>query len=192
MDAKEFFNHALEHATLAFRHLNPADYARPTPDAEWNARELGNHILYELSWVPHLLAGEKITDVGDRYDSDLLYADPQQKWDEAAALAKGSVMLANLHGTAHVSYGNVKNEKYLREVARDLLIHSWDLAAALGIDRSLDPETAKEAYDDLRPNAKFLASSGLFAPPLAIPKDADIQTKLLALVGRDAGWHPAV
>lgn len=188
MDTRELFNHALEQASRTFRQLRPEDYHRPTPATEWTVRMLANHILYELSWIPHILSGEKIVEVGDRYDGDLIGNDPQSSWEEAAALAKGSVTLARMRGTAHLSYGNIKNEKYLREVARDLLIHSWDMAAALGIDRTLDPGAVKEAYEDLKPNAKFLASSGLFDPPLTIPKDADIQTRMLALTGRDGGW----
>jgi uncharacterized protein (TIGR03086 family) len=190
MDAKTLFDKSLSQATDRMRHLTTGDFERTTPDTEWNAKTLANHMLYELSWIPDILAGKQIAEVGDKYDGDLVGDDPTKNWEEAAALAKGEVRLADMKGKAHLSYGTVKIEDYLRQVSEDLLIHSWDLAAALGIDRTLDQVAVKEIYGDLKPNASFLASSGLFKPPLGVPKDADIQTKMLALVGRDAGWEP--
>lgn len=190
MDARELFTRCLDRATRTFRQLTPDDYKKPTPDTEWNAKVLAGHMLYELSWIPDLLAGKTIAAVGNKYDGDLLGDTPVENWEEAAALAKGEVKLADLQGKAHVSYGKVSNEDYLRQVSGDLLIHSWDLAAALGLDRALDPEAVRAVYEGMLPVAPSLSESGLFKPSLSVSPDADVQTKLLALTGRDASWQP--
>jgi hypothetical protein len=37
---------------------------------------------------------------------------------------------------------------------------------------------------------KGMKASGLFAPPVPVPENADPQTRLIALFGRDPGWRP--
>ena len=51
-----------------------------TPDTEWNVRDLVNHVLAENLWAPPLLAGSTISDVGDRFDGDVLGPDPKRSW----------------------------------------------------------------------------------------------------------------
>jgi uncharacterized protein (TIGR03086 family) len=68
----------------------------------------------------------------------------------------------------------------------DALVHSWDLARAIGADDTLDPETVQLAYEGIQPMADELAASGMFAPPIPTADDAAVQTKLLAMLGRRA------
>jgi uncharacterized protein (TIGR03086 family) len=191
MNAKELFTRCLDQATKVVSQLKSADYSLPTPDTEWDARTLANHMLYELSWIPDMLSGQTIAKVGSKYDGDLIGDDPAESWEEAAAIAKGEVILANMRATAHLSYGNTTNEDYLRQVSGDLLIHAWDLAAALGLDRTLDAAATQEVYKGILPSAPSLSKSGLYKPSLVVAPDSDTQTQLLALVGRDANWQPS-
>jgi uncharacterized protein (TIGR03086 family) len=190
MEAQELFTRCLDQATQAIRQLRSDSYSKPTPDTEWDVRTLANHMLYELSWIPDILAGKTLREIGSKFEGDLLGTEPRENWAEAAGLAKGEVKLADLSRTAHLSYGNVSNQEYLGQVSGDLLIHAWDLAAALGVDRTLDPDAVQEVYKGILPSAPSLSKSGLYKPSLVVPPDADMQTQLLALVGRDAGWQP--
>jgi uncharacterized protein (TIGR03086 family) len=64
----------------------PADrWDAPTPCSEWSVRDLVNHLASEHLWAPHLLRGETIAQVGDRYDGDVLGDDPAGTWRRAAA-----------------------------------------------------------------------------------------------------------
>jgi len=46
----------------------PADrWDSPTPCAEWSVRDLVEHLVTEQLWVPPLLAGQTIAEVGDRF-----------------------------------------------------------------------------------------------------------------------------
>jgi uncharacterized protein (TIGR03086 family) len=68
----------------------------------------------------------------------------------------------------------------------DLAVHAWDLARGIGADKRLDEELTREVLAFIEPQAEQLASTGMFAPPVAVGEDADTQTRLLALLGRRA------
>ena len=55
----------------------------PTPDDEWDVRMLVNHVAVEQLWVPPLLQGATVDDIGDRFDGDQLADDPVAAWDNA-------------------------------------------------------------------------------------------------------------
>ena len=67
----------------------------------------------------------------------------------------------------------------------DVLVHTWDLARATGLDESLDPAevhrqlVAMEAFDD-----SVLRGSGHYGPRVEVAADADEQTRLIAFTGR--------
>ena len=86
-----------------------------------------------------------IAEVGDRFDGDLLGDDPQAVGHDAATDASAAVdeLLAGLD-TVHLSYGDEDPAEYVRQLCADHLIHGWDLAAATGQDRTLDPELVDE------------------------------------------------
>jgi uncharacterized protein (TIGR03086 family) len=72
----------------------------------------------------------------------------------------------------------------------DVLIHTWDLARAAGIDVVLDPaEIARQAagIEGLPPGVdEAMRASGHFGPRVEVPADADAQTRVLAFNGRRA------
>ena len=67
--------------------VRPDQWSCATPCVDWSVRQLVNHLVSELRWVPPLLAGATVAEVGDRFDGDLLGADPVAAWDAAAAAA---------------------------------------------------------------------------------------------------------
>jgi uncharacterized protein (TIGR03086 family) len=70
----------------------------------------------------------------------------------------------------------------------DVLIHTWDIARAAGLDETLDAgEVARGAaeVDAMPPEVdEAMRSSGHYGPRVAVPDDADAQTRLLAFMGR--------
>jgi uncharacterized protein (TIGR03086 family) len=165
----------------------PSDlWHAPTACAGWDVRTLVNHLVAEQRWAPHLLAGETLEEVGDRYDGDLLGDDPQGVWREASTEARAAFERPGvLDGTVHTSMGELPAEEYLRQMTLDLAVHAWDLTPHTGLDDRLDPELVDELYDTWRPREEMLAGSGVFDPPVPTADDADPQRKLLGLLGRD-------
>jgi uncharacterized protein (TIGR03086 family) len=70
----------------------------------------------------------------------------------------------------------------------DVLIHTWDLAQAAGIDVELDPEaiaTQAAGIDVMPPGVdEAMRASGHFGPRVDVPADADARTRVLAFYGR--------
>jgi uncharacterized protein (TIGR03086 family) len=189
MDAKQLFAAALDQATVVIDKVTPEDMQSHTPDTEWNVRKLANHMLYELCWVADIVQGKTIAAVGDAYKGDLIGHALAANWHAAAAQARDAVAQAVLQDTAHVSYGDISVDEYLRQVGVDVLIHAWDLGEGIAIAVHFAPELAQASYDFLTPQASDMAASGLFAAPVTVPANADIQTKLLALTGRRQDWQ---
>ena len=74
---------------------------------------------------------------------------------------------------------------YLREVVSDVTIHSWDLARAVAADESLDDHLVEAVWTVFEPQKDMLAASGLTATSVPIGMNAPLQSRLLALTGRD-------
>jgi uncharacterized protein (TIGR03086 family) len=159
----------------------------PTACEGWDVRTLVNHLVVEQRWAPHLLAGETLEEVGDRYDGDLLGDDPFGVWRTSSQGARAAFERPGaLDGTVHTSMGELLATEYTHQMTLDLAIHAWDLARGLGDDHQLDPELVEHLYRTWEPRTDLLAHSGVFAPPVEVPAASDLQTKLLAILGRDA------
>ena len=169
------------------RAVRPDQWAAPTPCTDWDVRALVNHLVVEQLWVPPMLEGRTVAEVGDAFDGDRSGDDPARTFDDVAQRACAAFAEAGaLTRTVHLSYGDVSAEHYLTEMAADLTVHSWDLARAIGADERLDPDLVAMTLAWAESIADMLAASGMFAPPLPVGPGADPQVRLLALTGRRA------
>ena len=66
----------------------------------------------------------------------------------------------------------------------DVFMHTWDLARATGQDDRLDEERCRVLYEGMLPMDDVLRESGQYGPKVAVPDDADWQTRLLGFIGR--------
>ncbi len=73
-------------------------------------------------------------------------------------------------------------------LTRDVLVHTWDLARAVGADDRLNPAWCELCYAALPADRQVLSASGMFNAPLAVHGEVDVQAKLLACLGRDPAW----
>ena len=158
----------------------------PTPCEDWNVRQLVNHLAGENAWAVPLLAGATMAEVGDSLDGDLLGDDPAGEWDSLAAAATAAAGAGDdvLERTVHVSFGDIPGREYLSQLTIDHVIHSWDLARAVGGDEQLDADLVDFAYRALSPQAEGWRAAGVLGPAVEVASDAPTQTRLLALSGR--------
>ena len=75
-------------------------------------------------------------------------------------------------------------------LTRDVLVHTWDLARAVGADDRLDPRWCELFYAALPSDPGGLSVSGMFDAPVAVGDQTDMQSKLLARLGRNPSWQP--
>jgi uncharacterized protein (TIGR03086 family) len=168
--------------------IEPKNWSAPTPCREWSVRHLVLHLTQEALWTPALLAGATIEDVGDQFDGDVLGKEPIRAWTGAITAARAAIGAPDAdieRRTVHLSFGDTSAGDYVFQLATDLLIHGWDLARGIGADDELDPADVHLVHKLV--NGMDFSGSGLFAPPVHVPADADEQTQLLALYGRARG-----
>ena len=183
----ELYVNAMERTKRYVAGVRPDQWTGPTPCTEWNVRQLVNHIVSENLWSAELLKEKAIAEVGNRLDGDLLGSNPQAAYDNSVQVAKGAVEAPGaMEVVCHVSYGDISGADYAGDLFTDLLIHGWDIAKATGQDTSLDPDLAAACYARVEPVKDELRASGVFGSDVPVAPDADLQTKLLALLGRQA------
>jgi uncharacterized protein (TIGR03086 family) len=185
-DLKDLHARAVERYGTLVHATRDDQWHNPTPCTEWDVRVLVNHLVSENLWMPPLLEGRTIADVGSALDGDLLGDDPKGAWDRSAEEASHAVRKAPLDRPVQLSYGEASAEHYIAEVFSDLTIHGWDLARAIGADETIDPESVDLLYQRYKPIEDGMKATGLFGPKIDPPPGADRQTLLLAVFGRVA------
>jgi uncharacterized protein (TIGR03086 family) len=73
-------------------------------------------------------------------------------------------------------------------LSQDVLVHTWDLARAVGADDRLDPGWCAWFVDRLPTDPDALSAPGMFGQPIAVAGLADAQSQLLGRLGRDPSW----
>ena len=84
-------------------------------------------------------------------------------------------------------------DKLVPNLTRDVLVHTGDLARAVGADERLDPKWCEHFYAGLLADPQELSASGMFNAPFAVSNEiseTDAQVRLLARLGRDPSWRP--
>ncbi|PPK66906.1 TIGR03086 family metal-binding protein [Actinokineospora auranticolor] len=166
------------------------DWDGPTACGAWNARELVNHLVSEQLWVPHLVGGETIEQVGDRYDGDLVGDDPVGAWARASEVSRVAWAGVPDDRDVHLSYATVPARDYRWQMILDLAVHGWDLTAATDHDPAIGDALAEALLAEFTPEIARWEGTGIFAAPVPVPDHADATTRLLALTGRDPAWQP--
>jgi uncharacterized protein (TIGR03086 family) len=165
-------------------HAVPADgWDRDTPDEGWTVRDLVGHLVNEHLWVPPLLAGQTMAEIGDRFDGDVLGDDPVRAWDEAIAASLRSWERADDDRLVDLSSGPAPAREYAEQMVLDLVVHSWDLARGAGLDERLPAGLVSHVRAYVEPHAEPWRRAGIFGPRVRVDSD-DPQDLLLGLLGR--------
>lgn len=186
MDVRELHDRALDFFGGLVAGVPTRAWRNATPCHDWDVRELVNHNVSENWWACELLAGRSLEEVGDRFEGDLLGDEPVQAYDASAEAVRRAVApLDDLDFPVHVSYGPVPARTYLEHRYVDLVVHGWDLAVATAQDAEIPSDLAESAYETMASQREFVRESEGFGSEIEVPEDADAQTKLLGLLGRD-------
>ncbi|WP_382304198.1 TIGR03086 family metal-binding protein [Herbiconiux sp. UC225_62] len=171
------------HREFAIRVAAVTDWEAPTPDTDWNVAQLVSHVIEEQQWVPWLLSGLTTRQAKSRLMP--LSDDLTHEWHRYSLAATTAWHDAAPDDRVNLSYDTVAAIDYLKEQVSDVTIHTWDLARAVGTDERIDDELIEHVWTVFAPQKDTLQASGLYASPVPVPDDAPLQTRLLALTGRD-------
>lgn len=158
-----------------------AAWSNRAPCAGWTALDIVRHLV---DWVPAVIGRSGIT-----FEPEpSVDVDPAGAWRTLAGTLQSS--LDDPQISARMFDAGPPGEMSLESaigmlVTGDVLIHTWDLSVAIGLDPQLDPTIVSEMLVGMQPIDDMLRSSGHYGPKVTVPDDADDQTKLIAFVGRD-------
>lgn len=180
-EAAERFRRVAGAFTDRVRAVPAAAWDRPAPCEGWVARDVVEHLV---EWVPAFFAdgGLPPLPAGPAPAEDLVGA-----W---AALADGlQARLDDLpSAAAEVHHPHVGTHRFDDAVTTfvlgDVLVHTWDLARACGLDERLDPDEVHGMLVGIEPMDEVLRASGQYGPRVPVAEGADEQTRLLAFTGR--------
>lgn len=184
MYPKELFKKVSDQASGCVKHIREDQLGNTTPCSEWDLKILLNHVVYELLWIPELLSGKTVAQVGDKFDGDVLGDNPNGAWQTALNSAIAAVEAADLDAPTHLSYSDVPASRYITEMSGEILLHGWDMAQSIKCSMIFDPEVAQMVYEYYAANIKGFREGGFVGKAVEVSESAPIQTKLLALMGR--------
>jgi uncharacterized protein (TIGR03086 family) len=186
MPEQEAFLLATQTMTEIIDQVKDEQWDKPTPDTQWTVRDLVAHIVEGVLWVPDLLAGKTIAEVGNKYSGNVLGDDPKTVWHEAARSAEAAVRkFEEPDQPVHLSYGDYPARTYLQHQTIDLTIHAWDLARSIGAKEELPGELVEAVWQWFEPQAQQWRDAGILAQPVPVPDDTPVQVRILALSGRE-------
>lgn len=154
----------------------------PSPVEGWTARDVVRHLL---EWFPPFLE----TGTGIQLPSGpSVDEDPVGAWrtgrDSVQAILDDPA--AAQRPFSHPRAGEFPLEEAIdRFYTADVFMHTWDLARATGQDDRLDPERCERLLAGMEPMEELIRSSGQFGERVAVPADADPQTRLIGFIGRN-------
>ena len=166
----------------------PASFARPgTHDQPVSLRQVLGHHAYDEAWMPDMLAGHTMDQVGPTaYDGDLLGDDPRAAFHALVERGVAAAQeLTDLDRVLHFSYGDFAAREGLWHVISFRGLRAVDLARVIEVDETLDPDLVLVMWDEFAPQAEAWRAMGVFGPAVQVAPDARLQERLLGLTGRE-------
>jgi uncharacterized protein (TIGR03086 family) len=147
-------------------------------------RQIVNYHAYDSAWVPDVLAGKTMAEVGDVFEH--IKTDPhvgyRQHSESAIAAAR---RLDDPDRVVHLSYGDFPAREYLKHITSFRGFRAYDIARWIGVSTELPADLVQGMWDELVPEIDAWRVMGVYGPEVAVPEDAPMQDRLLGLAGRD-------
>lgn len=163
----------------------PADaWDAASPCDGWSARDVVRHVVdTERDFLDQRGVPLPAVDVAGGPDGD-----PAAVWRAHAAALTAAIADPAVGGLEYDGWfgRTTVGDSLLRFYGFDLVVHRWDIATAAGLDERMTEQEVAFAERCAAGFGDALYADGICTAPVEAPADADRQTRLLALVGRDA------
>jgi uncharacterized protein (TIGR03086 family) len=150
---------------------------KPAPCEGWKARDVLTHVTDSQRNLTAALTGSEPGPAAD---------DPKSLWRETYAAFKDAINQPGaLDKNVPGPFGEMPAQMVIgRFLATDALVHTWDLARAVGGDERIDADAVTQAYSGLKPMDAMIRQPGVFGPKVDSAADADEQEQFLNFLGR--------
>ncbi|MBG6213212.1 MAG: hypothetical protein LH475_01905 [Cryobacterium sp.] len=192
MKQREMFLQADSALRFVIDRVTSAQLDLPAP-AEWS--RTANPTLRDIlaahaedeAWLPAVLAGRTIEEVGDTYTGDLLGDDPIGNYDRinetTTQVVRGDL---DPRRVVHLSYGDYPLAEALQHTALYRAFQAWSIAHHIGLDYSLPDPLVENLWEQIAPDIEMWRSFGVFPAEVAVPANANREVQLL---GKAGYWH---
>jgi uncharacterized protein (TIGR03086 family) len=159
-----------------------SDWDAPAPVEGWAARDVVRHLV---EWFPAFLRAGAGIDLASGPSVD---DDPVAAWqvhsDAVQALLDDPTTASKVLTNPQI--GEVPLDQAVDTFyTSDVFMHTWDLARATGQDETLDAAKCAALLAGMEPIDEVLRQSGQYGPKVEVPADSDVQTRMLAFIGRN-------
>ena len=178
LDPVVLFDRAADHAVAMAATVRPEQLHAPTPCTEWDVEALLGHMVAGAGYLLSVVG----LDAGTVGIDGASYRAAVDRCVDA--LRQPGVLDGRCMSPAAFEWSI---GEAVAGTAMDQLVHTWDLAVAIGGDRSLDPELAEACVAIFVPQMPEIGrAAGFVGPEVAVAPDASAQERLLGSMGR----HP--
>jgi len=156
-------------------------WSSPSPCAGWDARGVVEHVIEihdNMLLAPMGAVASRPAD------------DPVARWAATSSASVAAIESALADREGPTSVAELDLEGLLSAFTGELLIHSWDLAKAIGVDPHLDADLCAETLANMIAHDEHMRASGLFQAGVTVRSDADAASQLIAFAGRNPEWTP--
>jgi uncharacterized protein (TIGR03086 family) len=186
------FSPACKRTSELLTNITDADLAATTPCADFSVGDVVHH----LGGLALAFAAAARKDRGSltgtppsvdaaQLDSDWRTSYPARLIELAQAWAEPGAW----EGMTRIAGMDMPGEAVGLVGLTEVVIHGWDLARATGQTYDVNPEIAEAVLANVAEFAAQGPVEGLFGPAVPILDDAPLLDRIVALSGRDPGWH---
>lgn len=152
-------------------------WGNPSPCEGWTAADVVKHVAGNLNAMSAALSGEA--------PAELDGADLVGSWNAASERMVTVLATADLSTPVPGPVGLMPAEQIIdRLMSVDVLVHTWDLARAVGGDETLDEVSVVRAYNVMQPMDAVIRAPGVFGPKVPVEPGVPLQTEFLHFLGR--------
>ncbi|WP_163505701.1 TIGR03086 family metal-binding protein [Fodinicola acaciae] len=184
-EPRPLFGKALDQAGRVIAAAGDASMGLPTPCDDFDVRALCGHLVSVVRRIEHVGGGGRpfdipqiTTDVPDGFPAAFAKARAEMEatWSDDAVLDKVLVL----------PFGEFPGRIALSAYTQEIVMHSWDLAKALGRLDLLDDELAETVLPIARRAVPAEPRGGRipFGPVVEVPADAGAYAQLAGYLGR--------
>ena len=157
----------------------PAEgWAASSPCEGWTPREIVDHIVDSSCGV--LGRVDRAPDVPDE--------DPVARWSAASDAMQAAIDDPEVAATEYEGFfgRTTVAETFDSFMSPDLLVHTWDIARATGLEQyePMPEEEVERVHGRLGALGDAIRQPGAFGPEVPVPDDAPAQDRLLGFLGR--------
>jgi uncharacterized protein (TIGR03086 family) len=170
--------------------VKPEQWDDPTPCADWDVRTLVAHLIVGRYVYRGLLEGVPAAELGpirERQSKAIGNAPVTACESAVRSIREAFTEPGALERTVHHRIGYMPGSELLVQLVADCVVHSWDLATAIGVNPELDGQLVELAYEFYAPRMQkeVMYAYGWFKPPARpLPEGATPLERLIHLVGR--------